>query len=79
MMGVSLSSDVEEGRVLQMQQRDGDKFSDRFVSHLFACSDVPPPPALPSTTPTPRLDHFIAYALHHTHPHPCTAFYHSSP
>ena len=35
--------------------------------HLFACPNVPPPPAPPSTTPTPRLDHFIAYALHHTH------------
>jgi hypothetical protein len=49
-----------------------------FVSHLFTCPDVPPPPALPSTTPTPRLDHFITYSLHHTHLHPsvtCEALY----
>jgi hypothetical protein len=45
-----------------------------FVSHLFTCPDVPPPPALPSTTPTPRLDHFIAYTLHHTHLHPSVTF-----
>src|SRR6266571_4558082 len=29
-----------------------------FVSHLFACPDVPPSPAPPSTSPTPRLDLF---------------------
>jgi hypothetical protein len=33
-----------------------------------------PIPALPSTTPTPRLDHFIAYALHRTHLHPSVTF-----
>src|SRR5882757_1248993 len=62
-----------------------------FVSHLFACPDVPPPSAPPSTTQTPRLDHFIAYALHRTllfrlapfclsgrPPSICTAFYHSN-
>src|SRR6266702_1307154 len=27
-------------------------------SHLFACLDVPPSPALPSTSPTPQLDLF---------------------
>ncbi|KAH9057073.1 hypothetical protein EDB83DRAFT_2316050 [Lactarius deliciosus] len=41
---------------------------------LFACPDVPPPPAPPSTTPTPRLDHFIAYALHRTRLHPSVTF-----
>ncbi|KAF8257930.1 hypothetical protein EI94DRAFT_1626163 [Lactarius quietus] len=35
----------------------------RFVSLLFACPDVPSPTP-PSTTPTPRLAHLIAYALH---------------
>src|SRR6266702_1555289 len=29
----------------------------RFVSHLFACPDVPPSPAPPSTTPITSLDH----------------------
>lgn len=50
------------------------KLCGRFVSHLFACPDVPPPPAPPSTTPTPRLDHFIAYALHRTRLHPSVTF-----
>ncbi|KAH9171435.1 hypothetical protein EDB89DRAFT_2070756 [Lactarius sanguifluus] len=34
----------------------------------------PLPPAPPSTTPTPRLDHFIAYALHRTRLHPSVTF-----
>jgi len=50
------------------------KLCARFVSHLFACPDVPPPPAPPSTTPTPRLDHFIAYALHRTRLHLSVTF-----
>jgi len=50
------------------------KLCARFVSHLFACPDVPPPPAPPSTTPTPRLDHFIAYALHRTRLHQSVTF-----
>ncbi|KAI0285233.1 hypothetical protein BC826DRAFT_918884 [Russula brevipes] len=50
------------------------KLCARFVSHLFACPDVPPPPAPPSTTPTPRLDHFIAYALHRTRLHNSVTF-----
>src|SRR6266702_2594696 len=33
-----------------------------FVSHLFTCLDVPPSPALPSTTPIPRLDHFTTFS-----------------
>jgi hypothetical protein len=40
----------------------------QFVSHHFACPDIPLPSALPSTTQTLRLDHFIAYALHRTRP-----------
>lgn len=43
------------------------------MSHLFACPDVPPL-APPSTTPTPRLDHFIAYALHRTRLHSSVTF-----
>ncbi|KAI0282484.1 hypothetical protein BGY98DRAFT_954300 [Russula aff. rugulosa BPL654] len=50
------------------------KLCARFVSHLFACPDVPPPPAPPSTNPTPRLDHFIAYALHRTRLHSSVTF-----
>ncbi|KAI9508822.1 hypothetical protein F5148DRAFT_979263 [Russula earlei] len=50
------------------------KLCARFVSHLFACPDVPPPPVPPSTTPTPRLDHFIAYALHRTRLHSSVTF-----
>jgi hypothetical protein len=50
------------------------KLCARFVSHLFACPDAPPPPAPPSTTPTPRLDHFIAYALHRTRLHASVTF-----
>ena len=46
------------------------KLCGRFVSHLFACPDVPPPLVPSSTTPTPRLHHLIAYALHRTHLHP---------
>jgi hypothetical protein len=34
----------------------------------------PPPPVLPSIIPTPRLDHFIAYALHRTCLHPSVTF-----
>jgi hypothetical protein len=50
------------------------KLCGHFVSHLFACPNVPPPPAPPSTTPTPKLDHFIAYALHCTCLHPSVTF-----
>jgi hypothetical protein len=46
----------------------------QFVSHHFACPDIPLPSALPSTTQTPRLDHFIAYALHRTRLHPSVTF-----
>jgi hypothetical protein len=39
----------------------------------FACPDAPPY-ALPSTTPTSWLDHFIAYALHRTRLHASVTF-----
>ncbi|KAI0263784.1 hypothetical protein BC834DRAFT_971147 [Gloeopeniophorella convolvens] len=50
------------------------KLCAHFVSHLFACPELPPPPVPPSTTPTPRLDHFIAYALHRTRLHTSVTF-----
>ena len=37
----------------------------RFVSHLFACPDLPAAAANGQQVPA-RLDHFIAYALHRT-------------
>ena len=48
-----------------------------FVSYLFACPNLchpPPPPAPPFTALTPRLDHFIAYALHHMQLHALVTF-----
>ncbi|KAI0056512.1 hypothetical protein BV25DRAFT_1813916, partial [Artomyces pyxidatus] len=50
------------------------KLCARFVLHPFACPDVPPPPVTPSTTSTPRLEHFIAYALHRTRLHTSVTF-----
>src|SRR6266404_2790624 len=44
------------------------KLCGRFVSHLFACPDVPLPWHLPLPV-HPQLDHFIVYALHHTRLH----------
>jgi hypothetical protein len=41
---------------------------------MFHILDVHPPPAPPSTTPTPRLDHFVTYTLHHTCLHPSVTF-----
>jgi hypothetical protein len=42
--------------------------------HTFTCLDVPPPPAPSFTIQTPRLDHFIAYTLHHMWLHPSVIF-----
>jgi hypothetical protein len=39
------------------------------VTHLFACPEQPPPSATHPTAPAPRLDLFIAYALHRTRLH----------
>ena len=53
------------------------KLCARFVSYLFACPNLrhpPPPPAPPSTALTPRLDHFIAYALHRMRLHASVTF-----
>ncbi len=53
------------------------KLCAHFVSHLFASPDVPPPPAPavpPSTTQTPQLEHFIAYALHRMRLHTSVTF-----
>jgi len=50
------------------------KLCSRFVSHLFTCPEIPPPPAPPSTTQTPWLEHFIAYALHRTWLHTSVTF-----
>ena len=47
------------------------KLCARFVSHLFACLNIPPPPSGPLT---PRLEHFIAYVLHHTRLHTSVTF-----
>ncbi|KDQ57145.1 hypothetical protein JAAARDRAFT_178726 [Jaapia argillacea MUCL 33604] len=52
----------------------------RFVTHLFACPDLPtPPPLHPSTStapllPSPPLARFIAYALHRTRLHASVTF-----
>ncbi|THH03169.1 hypothetical protein EW146_g10495, partial [Bondarzewia mesenterica] len=44
-----------------------------FIFQLFACKELPPPSAPPSA-PTPRLDHFITYALHRTRLHVSVTF-----
>ncbi|TFK98244.1 hypothetical protein BDV98DRAFT_629147 [Pterulicium gracile] len=47
----------------------------RFVSHLFACPKYPPYTASTTTsTPSPSLPHFIAYALYRTQLRPSVAF-----
>lgn len=44
------------------------KICARFVTHLFACPELPPPQPH-SNAPSPRLDIFISYALHRTRLH----------
>jgi len=39
------------------------KLCARFISHLFACPGIPPPPSAPSTSLILHLEHFIAYTL----------------
>ena len=51
-----------------------DATATRIVSHLFSCPDVLRPPAPPSTNPTPRPDHFIAYVLYRTQLHSSVSF-----
>ncbi|KAG8907268.1 hypothetical protein FRB99_004962 [Tulasnella sp. 403] len=48
----------------------------RFITALFSCPDVPPPPANGSTPqgPSPTLAAFIAYALHRTRLNPSVTF-----
>jgi hypothetical protein len=48
------------------------KLCGHFVSHLFDCPDVPLP--LHRLLQPPRVDHFIAYALHRTCLHPSVTF-----
>ncbi|GJE91416.1 hypothetical protein PsYK624_075660 [Phanerochaete sordida] len=43
-----------------------------FVTHLFACPDLPPTQS--PSQPAPRLDLFIAYALHRTRLHESVTF-----
>ncbi|KAH8087822.1 cyclin-like protein [Cristinia sonorae] len=50
------------------------KICARFVTHLFACPDVPPPSASHPPAPTPPLALFIAYALHRTRLHSSVTF-----
>ncbi|KAI0055129.1 cyclin-like protein, partial [Artomyces pyxidatus] len=50
------------------------KLCARFVSHLFAYSELLRQPVAPTATPIPRLDHFIAYVLHRTRLHPSVTF-----
>lgn len=46
----------------------------RFVTHLFACPDLPPPSSSNPPTPSPPLAMFIAYALHRTRLHASVTF-----
>ncbi|KAI0317126.1 hypothetical protein OF83DRAFT_1172242 [Amylostereum chailletii] len=51
------------------------KICARFVSHLFACPELPPAGSATTTAvPSPRLDTFIAYALHRTRLHVSVTF-----
>lgn len=50
------------------------KICARFVSHLFACPDVPPVSSAHPSAPTPPLAAFIAYALHRTRLHTSVTF-----
>ncbi|KAI0343708.1 hypothetical protein BDW22DRAFT_1306918, partial [Trametopsis cervina] len=49
------------------------KICQNFVTHLFACPELPPVSANPGA-PSPRLDLFIAYALHRTRLHTSVTF-----
>lgn len=48
------------------------------ITHLFACPELPPPSSATSSTgapiPSPKLAHFIAYALHRTRLASCVTY-----
>ncbi|RPD57760.1 cyclin-like protein [Lentinus tigrinus ALCF2SS1-7] len=50
------------------------KLCARFVTHLFACPDLPPLSTAVPPAPSPPLANFIAYALHRTRLHSSVTF-----
>ncbi|KAI0741157.1 hypothetical protein C8Q76DRAFT_608779 [Earliella scabrosa] len=50
------------------------KLCARFVTHLFACPDLPPLSTSVPPAPSPPLANFIAYALHRTRLHSSVTF-----
>ncbi|KAF9819562.1 hypothetical protein IEO21_02026 [Rhodonia placenta] len=50
------------------------KLCGRFVTHLFACPDLPPLSTAQPPAPSPPLALFIAYALHRTRLHASVTF-----
>ncbi|KAI0653501.1 hypothetical protein C8Q70DRAFT_937610 [Cubamyces menziesii] len=50
------------------------KLCARFVTHLFACPDLPPTSTAVPPAPSPPLANFIAYALHRTRLHISVTF-----
>ncbi|KAI0368959.1 cyclin-like protein [Pilatotrama ljubarskyi] len=50
------------------------KLCARFVTHLFACPDLPPLSTAVPPAPAPPLANFIAYALHRTRLHTSVTF-----
>ncbi|KZT72316.1 hypothetical protein DAEQUDRAFT_763048 [Daedalea quercina L-15889] len=50
------------------------KLCARFVTHLFACPDLPPLSTATPPAPSPPLALFIAYALHRTRLHASVTF-----
>ncbi|KAI0753090.1 hypothetical protein C8Q80DRAFT_1249383 [Daedaleopsis nitida] len=50
------------------------KLCARFVTHLFACPDLPPSSTTVPPAPSPPLANFIAYALHRTRLHTSVTF-----
>ncbi len=50
------------------------KLCARFITHLFACPDLPPRSTAIPPAPSPPLAKFIAYALHRTRLHASVTF-----
>ncbi|KAI0645240.1 hypothetical protein C8Q79DRAFT_927460 [Trametes meyenii] len=50
------------------------KLCGKFVTHLFACPDLPPLSTAVPPAPSPPLSNFIAYALHRTRLHTSVTF-----